>query len=75
MKRTTYILIGLFIAGLIVLADGILVMFSGGKPYDSNDILFGGEQVTKEFPTFRVIWLTQSVLAKEDCVVGWRTPV
>lgn len=69
MKRTTYILIGLFIAGLIVLAGGIFVMFFTGKPYGSNEILFEGEQVTKKFPTCRVIWLTQSVLEKEEYAV------
>lgn len=69
MKRTTYILIGLFIAGLIVLVGGMFVMFFTGKPYGSNDIVLGGEQVTKEFPSCRVIWLTQSILENENHTV------
>ena len=69
MKRTTYILIGLFIAGLIVLVGGVLVIFHTGRPYGSYDIVLGGEQVTKEFPPCKVIWLTQSVLEKEGYTV------
>lgn len=69
MKRTTYILIGLFIAGFIVLVGGILVTSFGGRPYDVDNIVLGGEQVTKEFPACRVIWLTQPVLEKEDYAV------
>lgn len=72
MKRTTYILIGLFIAGLIVLVGGILVMLLTGRPYGSNDIVLGGEQVAKEFPPCKVIWLTQKVIEDKDRMV-WMT--
>ncbi|MDD3039353.1 hypothetical protein [Bacteroides sp.] len=69
MKRTTYILIGLFIAGLIVLVGGILMMFLTGRPYGSDDIVLRGEQVEKEFPPCKVIWLTQTVIEEEGHMV------
>ena len=39
MKRTTYILIGLFVAGFCMLVGGMFVMYCLGKPYFSNQTL------------------------------------
>jgi len=44
MKRTTYILIGLFVAGLCVLVGGMFVMYCLGRPHFSNQINLQGEQ-------------------------------
>ena len=40
MKRTTYILIGLFVAGLCVLVGGMFMTFCLGRPYISNQTEF-----------------------------------
>ena len=48
MKRTTYILIGLFVAGLCVLVGGMFMIFCLGRPYISNQLNLQGEQITKE---------------------------
>ena len=45
MKRTTYILIGLFVAGFCMLVGGMFVMYCLGKPYFSNQINLQGEQL------------------------------
>ena len=66
MKRTTYILIGLFIAGLCVLVGGMFMMFCLGRPYFSNQLNLQGEQLTKEVPVCRVIWLTQTEMSTEE---------
>ena len=50
MKRTTYILIGLFVAGLCVLVGGMFMIFCLGRPYISNQLNLQGEQITKEVP-------------------------
>ena len=65
MKRTTYILIGLFVAGLCVLVGGMFMIFCLGRPYISNQLNLQGEQITKEVPACRVVWLTQTTS-------GWR---
>ena len=44
MKRTTYILIGLFVAGLCVLVGGMFVMYCLGRPHFSNQINLQGEK-------------------------------
>ena len=62
MKRTTYILIGLFVAGLCVLVGGMFMIFCLGRPYISNQLNLQGEQITKEVPACRVVWLTQTRL-------------
>ena len=54
MKRTTYILIGLFVAGLCVLVGGMFMIFCLGRPYISNQLNLQGEQITKEVPACRV---------------------
>lgn len=51
MKRTTYILIGLFVAGFCMLVGGMFVMYCLGKPYFSNQINLQGEQLVQELPT------------------------
>lgn len=66
MKRTTYILIGLFVAGLCVLVGGMFVIYGLGRPYFSNQLVLEGELVTKELPAFRVIWLTQTEMNTEE---------
>ncbi|MFR6202760.1 MAG: hypothetical protein ACLULH_11290 [Bacteroides fragilis] len=53
MKRTTYILIGLFVAGLCVLVGGMFMIFCLGRPYISNQLNLQGEQITKEVPACR----------------------
>jgi len=67
MKRTTYILIGLFVAGLCVLVGGMFVMYCLGRPHFSNQINLQGEQLTKEIPACRVIWLAQTEMHTEEC--------
>ena len=42
MKRTTYILIGLFVAGLCVLVGGMFMIFCLGRPYISNQLNLQG---------------------------------
>ena len=69
MKRTTYILIGLFVAGLCVLVGGMFVMYCLGRPHFSNQINLQGEQLTKEIPACRVIWLAQT---EKNVVSGWQ---
>ncbi len=59
---TTYILIGLFVAGLCVLVGGMFMIFCLGRPYISNQLNLQGEQITKEVPACRVVWLTQTRL-------------
>ena len=66
MKRTTYILIGLFVAGLCVLVGGMFVMYCLGRPHFSNQINLQGEQLTKEIPACRVIWLAQTEMHTEE---------
>lgn len=66
MKRTTYILIGLFVAGLCVLVGGMFTIFCLGRPYISDQLDWQGEQLTtKEVPACRVIWLTQADMHTE----------
>ena len=67
MKRTTYILIGLFVAGLCVLVGGMFMIFCLGRPYISNQLNLQGEQITKEVPACRVVWLTQTRLYTPAC--------
>ena len=69
MKRTTYILIGLFVAGFCMLVGGMFVMYCLGKPYFSNQINLQGEQLVQELPTCRVIWMTQTEM---NTVFGWQ---
>ena len=69
MKRTTYILIGLFVAGLCVLVGGMFVMYCLGRPHFSNQINLQGEQLTKNCRLVRVIWLTQTEMHTEECSV------
>ena len=66
MKRTTYILIGLFVAGFCMLVGGMFVMYCLGKPYFSNQINLQGEQLVQELPTCRVIWMTQTEMNTEE---------
>lgn len=66
MKRTTYILIGLFVAGFCVLVGGMFIMFCLGKPYFSNQLNLQGELLIKEVPICRVIWLTQTEMNTEE---------
>ena len=72
MKRTTYILIGLFVAGLCVLVGGMFMIFCLGRPYISNQLNLQGEQITKEVPACRVVWLTQTRLYTPERTSGWR---
>ena len=70
MKRTTYILIGLFVAGLCVLVGGMFMIFCLGRPYISNQLNLQGEQITKEVPACRVVWLTQTRLYTPELSSG-----
>ena len=54
MKRTTYILIGLFVAGLCVLVGGMFMIFCLGRPYISNQLNLQGEHVI-ELPRHKSI--------------------
>lgn len=72
MKRTTYILIGLFVAGFCMLVGGMFVMYCLGKPYFSNQINLQGEQLVQELPTCRVIWMTQTEMNTEERGIGWQ---
>ncbi len=66
MKRTTYIFIGLFVAGLCVLVGGMFLMHFTGKPYVSNSIDLTGKQVTEELPSCRVIQFAQANRQQEE---------
>jgi len=66
MKRTTYILIGLFVAGICVLVGGMFMIFCLGRPYISNQLDLQGEQLTKEVPACRVIWLAQTEMCTQE---------
>ena len=43
MKRTTYILIGLFVAGLCVLVGGMFMIFCLGRLYIFNQLTLRGK--------------------------------
>ena len=60
MKRTTYILIGLFVAGLCVLVGGMFMIFCLGRPYISNQLNLNGDQPTKTTPTCMVGTMTKT---------------
>lgn len=60
MKRTTYILIGLFIGGFALLFAGMVAIYLSGK-VNTEDIVLGGKTVSKEFPPFKVLVLGESV--------------
>lgn len=66
MKRTTYILIGLLVAGFCVLIGGMLTMYFTAEPYNPKSFNMQGERVTKELPSFRVIWLAQEKMKTDD---------
>ncbi len=44
MKRTTYILIGLIVSGLIVIVVSIALVATTGKSYKQNGLFVGGDE-------------------------------
>lgn len=55
MKRTTYILIGLIVSGLIVIIASIIFISTTGKPYKENGIFIGGDQVEMNMDGIHVV--------------------
>lgn len=60
MKRTTYILIGLFIGGFVLLFAGMVAIYLNGK-VKTGDVVLGGKTVSREFPPFKVLVLGESI--------------
>lgn len=69
MKRTTYILIGLFVAGLCLLVGGIFLMYFTGKPYFNDSLNLQGKQIVRELPSCRIVWFAQTKMEKDDCKI------
>ena len=55
MKRTTYILLGLFLSGILAIVVGTFVISSHGISRNANELHFGGEMKMKELPPFHAI--------------------
>jgi hypothetical protein len=67
MKRTTYILIGLIVSGLIVIIATIIFISTSRKPYPENGLFVGGELVEMNMDGIRVVkmFVSQSEDSKE----------
>ncbi|WP_418698079.1 hypothetical protein [Bacteroides sp.] len=61
MKRTTYILIGMLIAGFVVISGAIFYMSSLGTTWEDSFMEIGGEQKTVQLPECRVVQLSINV--------------
>lgn len=61
MKRTTYILIGMLIAGLVLISGTIFYMSSVGTTWEDSLLEIGGEQKTVQLPECRVVQLSINV--------------
>lgn len=70
MKRTTYILIGLIVSGLIVIIVSIIFISTTGKPYKENGIFIGGDQVEMNMDGIHVVKMlvAQSEDSKERSI-------
>lgn len=55
MKRTTYILIGLIVSGLIVIVASIIFISTAGKPYQEDGFFIGGDQVEMNMDGIHVV--------------------
>lgn len=55
MKRTTYILIGLLVAGLGVIIATIVGVSLWGKGYEKADVYLGGEKVEMSLEGVRAV--------------------
>lgn len=67
MKRTTYILIGLIVSGLIVIVASIIFISTAGKPYKEDGLFIGGDQEEMNMDGIHVVkmFLAQSEDSKE----------
>ena len=67
MKRTTYILIGLIVSGLIVIIASIIFISTSEKPYPENGLFVGGELVEMNMDGIHVVkmFVSQSEDSKE----------
>lgn len=59
MKRTTYILFGMILSGLLVIIVGVIVVASLGEQRSANELFLGGKTITKELPPFRAVVVSQ----------------
>lgn len=55
MKRTTYIMIGMLLAGLVVISGMIFYSASHGTSWEDTYLEIGGEQKTVQLPECRVV--------------------
>lgn len=55
MKRTTYILIGLIVSGLIVIVAMIILISMSGRPYDKDAVFLGGERAEMSLDNIHVV--------------------
>ena len=62
MKRTTYIMIGMLIAGLSVVCGGILYISCHSAPWEDTFMEIGGTRKTMQLPSCRVVKFTQPPL-------------
>lgn len=72
MKRTTYIIAGMLLAGLIVIVGSLLYMSSFRTGVNSNMVEIGGEQKTIQLPECKIIQLSavsSEVKEKKDGIV------
>lgn len=67
MKRTTYILIGLIVSGVIVIVASVIFISIAGKPYKKNGLFIGGDQVEMNMDGIHVVkmFVSQSGDSKE----------
>lgn len=61
MKRTTYILIGMLIAGFVVISGAIFYMSSLGTTWEDSFMEIGGEQKTVQLPECRVVQFSVNI--------------
>lgn len=67
MKRTTYILIGLIVSGLIVIVTMIILISMSGRAYDKEAVFLGGERAEMSLDNIHVVkmFVDQTEVLKE----------
>lgn len=66
MKRTTYIMIGAFVAGWLILVGDMLWTVSLKKAQSESDISFNGKQISQDLPPFKVVTFSQVDKYKQE---------
>lgn len=72
MKRTTYIMIGVFVAGWILLVGGILWIINSGEMPTDSSVRFSGKQISRDLPPFKVVTFSQIDNYKQEYWKGIR---